>query len=287
MKRIRLYVRAIFGFSRMETNGFLILMPLMLLVLFSEPIYNSMSDPEPIANLDKTDSLMAWLSSHRQAPNRGYDSVEFHFFDPNEISREEFIRLGIDESTAERIVKYRSKGGRFRKKEDVARIYGMNVEWFQKATPWMTFSRTEKILTQLPRKQREIRLDINTADTLQLQDVYGIGPSLARRIVTFRDRLGGFVNMNQLREVYGLDSVVVERVKRQFRVQPNFSPRLINLHNATMEDLSSHPYISRRQASAIASYRSQHGLDSLTQLLQIKVLDEAWLSKLKPYVVIH
>jgi DNA uptake protein ComE-like DNA-binding protein len=127
------------------------------------------------------------------------------------------------------------------------------------------------------------REDINLADTIRLQDVYGIGPALARRIVTFRDRLGGFVSMEQLREVYGLDSVVVKRVMRQFEVKAGFEPRKINFREATIEDLILHPYISRRQAQAIIAYRSQHPLESLEQLRALPMLDEKWFSKMQPY----
>jgi len=272
----------------METNGFLILMPLTLIILFSRPIYNSFKEPESLAWIDRTDSLLAWMALHQAIPaSNKYDSISFHSFDPNLVSPEGLVALGLDERTAGRIENYRSKGGRFRRKEDVAKIYGLDSGWYRKASPWMVFPKAEKMLVQQPRNRRIVRLDINSADTLQLQDVYGIGPALARRITTFRDRLGGFLAMDQLREVYGLDSVVVERVKKQFEVKPNFIPRLINLRHANVDEFAQHPYVSRRQAYAIVAYRSQHnGIDSVEQLLQIKSLDGPWLTKIRPYLAL-
>lgn len=287
MKRLRLYVRAFFGFSRMETNGFLILMPLVLILLFSEPVYRTLVDPEPLTGLDRTDSLLAWMASQERVKSpASLDSIVFHSFDPNQITREGLVALGLNDRTAERMVSYRSKGGRFRRKVDVGKIYGMDSSWLKHAGDWMKFPKEEiGAARQQPRKKRLVLEDINTTDTLRLQDVYGIGPALARRIVTFRDRLGGFVFMEQLRDVYGLDSVVVERVKRQFEVKPGFEPRMLNLQKATYDEIIQHPYISRRQAQAIVAYRKQHdGLDSLEQLVEIKVLDGKWLSKVRPYL---
>ena len=92
--------------------------------------------------------------------------------------------------------------------------------------------------------------------------------------------------MDQLREVYGLDSTVVERVKRQFEVKMNFEPRRLNVNTVTLEELNRHPYISRRQAQAIFAYRAQHvPIDSLGQLAGIPLLDDTWRKKMKPYLV--
>jgi DNA uptake protein ComE-like DNA-binding protein len=126
--------------------------------------------------------------------------------------------------------------------------------------------------------------DINMADSLSLMDVYGIGPALARRILNFRTRLGGFVSMEQLKEVYGLDSVVVLRLKRQFRVLPGFEPEKIDLAFVTFDDLARHPYISWKQAQAIVSYRSQHGLSTPQDLRKLNALDSVWLARMLPYL---
>jgi competence protein ComEA len=285
MKRLRLYVRAFFGFSRMETNGFLILMPLVLVVLFSERVYNHVVDTVPLTGLDRTDSLLAWLEQQKEAARKSADTIVFHSFDPNAAPLEELIALGLPARTAERLIRYREKGGRFRRKEDVAGIYGMDSAWFGKAAAWMIFPKKEYTKQTYAAKQKVMpREDINTADTLRLQDVYGIGPILARRIVNFRERLGGFVSMHQLTEVFGLDSLVIIRVMRQFEVRPGYEPRKINLREATVEELSRHPYMSRRQAQAIVAYRSQHSLESLEQLKALPLLDDRWFSKMQPYV---
>lgn len=285
MKRMQLYVRALFGFSRMETNGFLVLIPLTLLLLFSEPLYHAFQPDTPITGIDRTDSLLAWLE-RQQAP-LSHDSIFFQHFDPNTLSREGYVKFGLQDRIADRIARYREKGGRFRRKEDVAKIFGMDSSWYARAKVWMRIPPVESpVKGRMVHTQRVTRSDINQADTTQLQDVYGIGPTLARRIVMFRDRLGGFVTMDQLREVYGLDSTVVDRVKRQFEVKMNFEPRRLNVNTVTLEELNRHPYVSRRQAQAIFAYRAQHApIDSLGQLAGIPLLDDAWRKKMRPYLV--
>jgi len=285
MKQLRQWVRAFFGFSRMETNAFLILIPLIFLLLFGSSLSRMLVGTEPLPDPDRTDSLMALLDLNAQLVAVEKDSIVFHPFDPNVISEEALIDLGLNQSVASCIASYRSKGGRFRTREDVLKIYRMDTTWYKKAKPWMQIeSPREHASPLVTSKKAIVREDINTADTLQLQDVYGIGPALSRRIVKFRDRLGGFHSLSQLNEVYGLDSLVVGRVARQFEVKAGYEPRKINLLAATLEELATHPYINRRQAQAIIAYRLQHGIDSLGQLRNLPQLDDPWFDKIAPYL---
>jgi len=296
MQRIRLLVRAFFGFSRGETNAFLILLPLMVAILFSEPVYRhwqSRSTQDYSKDQQYLDSLVASLTfvetdSINKSKNRQSLAIKFYSFDPNILPEDKFIQLGLSPFLASRIVRYREKGGTFRKKEDVSKIYGMDSVWFRNAMPWIT------IATELPRPQnskpteRKIvvpeNFDINLADSTQLMKVYGIGPALSKRIETFRDRLGGFISMEQLREVYGLDSVVVNAVKKRFFISENFEPRKINLNTLNPETIR-HPYLRRREANAITAYRRQHGnLTSTDQLKEIKILTPEWIEKIRPYI---
>lgn len=288
MKRLRLFIRAFFGFTRMETNAFLLLIPLIFMILFSEPAYHHFIEYRTPLDIDRTDSLLAWIEAQeRLAPVVKSDTLAMHRFDPNISSEKELVSLQLSRSLASRMVRYREKGGKFHKKEDVLRIYGMDTAWYRRAKPFMMITSTQqdKPKTASKSKREKSRDDINTADTTQLINVYGIGPVLAKRIITFRDRLGGFVAFEQLREVYGLDSAVIKRLEIQFEVRSGFSPRVLLLNEVTLEELMRHPYISRKQAQAILAYRSQHGkLDSLGQLRGVKLIDEKWLEKIRPYL---
>ena len=295
MNRLRLWTRAFFGFSRTETNAFIILLPLMLVLLLSEPLYRRLylSQIEYTHDDLQSESLISRLrwkvdSVPQKARNR--ETVHFHAFDPNAVTGRELINLSMPEYLASRLVKYREKGGVFRKKEDLLKIYGMDTAWFQKVKQWITITRHEPSPWKKTSKQTQTipMLDINTADSLQLIEIYGIGPVLAKRIRTFREKLGGFVSMEQLREVYGLDTTVVLVLKKRFNVATDFHPRRININTAPFDELTSHPYIKRREAQTIISYRLQHRtIDSVGQLLEIKLLDVRWVGRVRPYLTVQ
>ena len=158
----------------------------------------------------------------------------------------------------------------------------MDTVWFARARRWIRIAPQNQFAGQ--QKRITALEDINTADSLSLLDVYGIGPALARRIMLFRSRLGGYVAMSQLTEVYGLDSAVVFKMTRQFEVRSGFEPAKLDLNTVSFDQLASHPYVSRRQAQAIISYRSQHGLSSAQDLLKIKLLDSLWFVRIQPYL---
>ncbi|MDZ4714505.1 MAG: helix-hairpin-helix domain-containing protein [Cytophagales bacterium] len=294
MKRLRYFIHSFFGFSRTETNAFVVLIPLIILILFSEPLYIHLVVDRRIEKLDfdLTDSLLATLPVNhpRQRLNTVADSIHFFQFDPNTLPEAQWIVLGLPARLATRITRYRNKGGRFRKTEDLLAIYQMDTSWFLKARPWV------KIHTPSPshvaaagrKMQRPAVLDINTADSLQLLHVYGIGPTLSKRIRTFREKLGGFVFMSQLKEVYGLDSTVIGQLQKRFLVSPDFRPKTINVNTAGQQELASHPYITQKQAQAIVAYRFQHGpFGSFDQVLQIQLVDQTWLERISPYLSLY
>lgn len=295
MKRLRLLIRAFFGFSRTETNAFVILLPLILVLLFSEPLYRQfyLDRDSFIFDIDRTDSLLASMDRKYPDSLRASKPVSktahFYPFDPNMIQAHQYVSFGLPEKVASRIERYREKGGRFFKKEDLLRIYGMDTGWFLQAKKWITIP---PVLSQNKKPERKIQsrevLDINVADSTQLLAVYGIGPVLSKRILTFRDKLGGFISMDQLKEIYGLDTSVVLNMKKRFIVSAGFHPRTINLNTATLEELDSHPYISRKEAQAIITYRLPHqAFLSIDQLGEIKLLDQKWVDRVRPYFTIE
>jgi competence protein ComEA len=141
--------------------------------------------------------------------------------------------------------------------------------------------------TKTTRNDLFVKFDLNAADTAQLNKVYGIGPTLAVRIVKFRDGLGGFISTDQLKEIYGLDSLVVGRLCKDGFIATGFVPKKLNINSATEKELGSHPYIKKNIAKAIVSYRFQHGafpdVSDLGKLAQLKPLE---VEKIIPYVTI-
>jgi competence ComEA-like helix-hairpin-helix protein len=101
-------------------------------------------------------------------------------------------------------------------------------------------------------------IDLNTADTAQLTQLHGIGASFAKRIVSYRDRLGGLINKEQLKEVFGLDSEKYAGLQAQVKVDAG-QIRKIDVDKATFDSLSRFPYLTYKQMNAIIQFRGQHG----------------------------
>jgi competence protein ComEA len=308
-------LRDYFGFSRQEVRGFLVLVGLMLVLWFSPLIYDRFfaKDNADFIIQDRytADSLAAVLESV-QPEKRNFEKIDKYDqetqnperpfvltpFDPNTADSEQLQSLGIPRFIAERIVKYRSKGGQFRKKEDLKRIYDFPPKLYDKLEPYMslnTGNQNVKIDSKFPErptisenkpvytKPILVAFDINTADTTQLIKLKGIGSKLAARIVKFRDGLGGFINTNQYAEIFGLDSLALSELQKFAVVRSE--PQKININTATIEALDKHVYISAKQAQIIVRYREQHGnYNSATDLLKIKIFDEKFIDKIKPYL---
>ncbi|MDR4987399.1 MAG: helix-hairpin-helix domain-containing protein, partial [Bacteroidales bacterium] len=131
---------------------------------------------------------------------------------------------------------------------------------------------------------RNAPVDINKADTSDLQTIRGIGPAFSRRIVGYRELLGGFLFKEQLKEVYGLDSLRYEEIK-DFVVAGETEIRKININTADFSDLVRHPYIDRNIANAILNLRRQHGdFASANDLSMSYVINEEQLARMLPYI---
>jgi competence protein ComEA len=299
MHRIRIWIRGFFGFSRKETNAFLILLPLMIVILISEPVYRKWKFRNEGFNFfdqHYTDSVLASLTYTTKDSSVAMPSKkkEIHFkaFDPNTISEKDLTDLGMSPYVANRIVRYREKGGTFKKKEDLLRIYGMDSLWFMRASAWITLPEKRiqtKEWKQFEKKEtKTLIVDINLADSLQLVNVFGVGPALSKRIRNYRAKLGGYVSMEQLREVYGLDTLARIEINKKFFLSPEFAPSQLDLNHGTVEELVKHPYIKKREAQAIVNYRNQHGnFESVDGLLKVQIITQGWLEKVRPYVRVN
>ncbi len=299
MNRLRAWIRSFFAFSRSETNALLILLPLMVLLIFSEPAYRYwFTNQELTFSKDslRLDSLVAkWQWEKVDSVSESVDRPLFRF-NPNTASTDSLLQLGFSPSLARRIVNYRTKGGVFKIKSDLLKMYGADTLLYHKLYSFIDLP----LVAEKKRKEfskdsfltRPIvaitRLDLNVADTAQLITVYGIGSKFSMRIVEYRERLGGFVSMDQLNEVYRLDTTAIGRLKKKFFVSPGFVPRQIQLNSVTEKELAAHPYISYKLAASVVAYRFQHGyFTSIEDLVNLKLLTEKDFQRIKPYITIN
>ena len=121
---------------------------------------------------------------------------------------------------------------------------------------------------------------LNTADTTALKTIPGIGPYYARKIVQYGQRLGGYVNVDQLDEIEDFPSEA-----KSFLVVCDAHPQKLNLNKLSLNELKRHPYITFFMARAITDYRRLHGpLHSLSDLRLSRDFPQEVIERLEPYV---
>lgn len=237
------------------------------------------------------ENIDALTVDRRDNSNSDKARNQLFFFDPNTLSVEGWKKLGIREKTAITIQKYLSKGGHFYRAEDLKKIYGIHPSDYERLEPCV------KIETQtsegIGSHSKEMRLantakyqsiDVNSADTSAFISLPGIGSKLASRIVNFRDKLGGFYSIDQIRETYGLADSTFQKIK-PLLVVGNISIKKINVNTATKDEMKSHPYIRWNLANAIVEYRNQHGsFSSLEDLKSISAITDEVFNRIKFYL---
>lgn len=261
-----------------------------------QKIYSlSTEDYERLAPYVQIEGQKTFAKQENKTYSNDHPSAQVFQFNPNTASKDDFEKLGLTEKTAAIILKYREKGGIFQKPEDLKKIYGFKDQDLTRLLPYMVFEEPAEMKTVVAtakpikspdfpsRTYKPVVIDINQASTEEWQQLRGIGTAFAKRIVNFREKLGGFSNLEQVGETYGLPDSTFQIIKPQLQVSPVF--RQISINTASAEDLKVHPYIDARLAAAIVSYRNQHGaFTSAGDLAKLKVLPAPVLEKLKPYL---
>ncbi len=219
---------------------------------------------------------------------------ELFFFDPNTADSTDLLRLGLQPWQVRNIYKYRAKGGIYRKPDDFARLYGLTVKQYRALKPFIRISPDFLPASTLvkdtvyvrdtlryPQKIKPSeRIVLNAADTTILKKVPGIGSYYARSIVAYGERLGGYVNVNQLDEIGDFPS----EAKQYFIIQ-NPTTRRLNLNTASLAELRKHPYIGFHRAKAIVDYRRTKGnIASLDEMRLNRDFTPDVIERLRPYV---
>ena len=314
------WVKEYFSFTKKERNATLLLGLVALLFSLLPSMFPFLVKDEPELTADtvvqqqlaamavKTTEVQnesdaysdAALYQPKESRFEKYRREKFYgtlfYFDPNTATADEWKKLGVREKTIGTILKYRSKGGRFFKPEDLKRIYGLRPDEVERLLPFVTIEKKEKVAqivnsktveTGLKNERKEFAaavVDINGADTSEWKRLNGIGSGYAKRIVNFRNKLGGFVSVEQVAETYGLPDSVFQKIKSQLKSNTSII-RKLSINNSTTEELKAHPYIGYSVANAIVQYRKEHGnFNSVTDLQKIGAIDEKLYRKISPYL---
>lgn len=226
------------------------------------------------------------------------DTIEIRMqeFDPNTVDSSTLVHLGLKPWQAKNMMKYRAAGGQYRKAEDLKKLYGMTDSMYQALAPYIRIAREEKdslrvdsvhthtdALPKWPEKKDTI-LNLRTADTTELKMIRGIGSYRAKQIVRYREQLGGFVSVEQLLEVKGMEDLASDSILQHF-VLDSVAVQQINVNRAGVQRLAQHPYLRFEQAKALYELRRKKiRLHSIQDLEAIECIDAKTLEKIAPYL---
>ncbi len=300
---IQKFIKDYLSFGRKDRAGMIALLVLILAIYFLPLVFTPKAEPFPIRkgslmaramdSLDARETIKDSSSWTEPAPARAKPlPTTLFIFDPNLISGEEWMRLGLPPRTVKTILKYRSKGGRFYKPEDLERIWGLPPGFYERVKTYILITpipgKTTVAVPILAEKKKKILqpVSVNEADTTAFIDLPGIGSKLAARIISFREKLGGFYSVDQVGETYGLPDSSFQKI-RPYLANAG-TVRQLDLNAATAEELKDHPYFRWTLARAIVAYRNQHGpFKDLSELKNISVIDEASYQRIVHYLQIN
>ena len=310
------FIADYFNFSKKERTGILVLVFLIVFFIGLPFLYPFFIKPRPtnaaifkkeIASLSIQQTAQTKQFSNRnegenliQSSNRSVSNQptkgELFYFDPNTASSSDWKRLGLRETTIATIQHFLSKGGRFYKREDIGKIWGLHPDEVKRLIPYVQiqnlqatrFSEEKEFKKKLPGAAvySVSFIDINKADTAAFISLPGIGSKLSQRIINFRDKLGGFYAVEQIGETFGLADSTFQKIKPQLSIS-NIALTKININTADIEEMKKHPYLRYAISNAIVRYRLQHGnFLAVEDIKKIMTITADVFNKVAPYLTV-
>lgn len=211
------------------------------------------------------------------------ETAEVTEFDPNVLDADGFVELGFSQAQAKAIIRYRTSLRGFRTAEDFGRSYVVSPEMFEKLQPYIVIAPKT-----VARPEREL-VELNSADSTRLRSVSGIGEVLVVRIMEYRERLGGYVRMEQLAEIPGVTQENYERIRQQIfvdsckiqKIDINFAP-----HQSVVDALGNHPYITSRGLRKLLKTRQlKGGWRTIGDMEDENIVTPEQAARLAPYLI--
>jgi DNA uptake protein ComE-like DNA-binding protein len=285
-----------FQLTAAETKGSIVLLALILCLIgynvylqLQPPLSPETPDQELIAAFKKykeEHSLTEYENSFSIEPENAVVGEAFPF-DPNTIDSTTCLRLGLRSKTIHMLLNWRKKGKVFYKKEDLKPLYSLKEEEYDRLAPFITIaSVASKQNFSFPKEETlPATIDLNITDSSTLVRLNGIGPTLAHKIISRRDALGGFLKHEQLMEVYRFSDTVFKMMKEKLVIKMEQVHKL-SLNQSTFEQLKAHPYIGEKTAKNILLLREGLGkFEKVEQLRQVPLMNEEIYRKIAPYFV--
>jgi DNA uptake protein ComE-like DNA-binding protein len=303
-------IKEYFTFSKKERNAAIILSVVLVLFILLPYAYKAKSK-NTVIDTELQQQTEKFQSTNIPANSTNTENEQLHLievsenlpantnvklfaFNPNTIDAAGWKRLGLRDKTINTIINYRNKGGKFRKPEDLKKIWGMRPQEAERLIPFINITTAEPQTSfkktannNSTSVQNTITIiDINTATPEQMKSLPGMDYRMPYRILGYRDKLGGFYSVDQIKETYGITDSMFQSIKPYIKID-NKNIIQLNINTASDYELSNHPYIGKDIGKAIFIYRQQHGnYQTVSDLKKIIFLREEAFQKMLPYVTV-
>lgn len=274
-------------FSRREKRGSWLLLLIVLALFILPKFFKQQADPLHVSLTEEEIEVRAEFErkkKDKQAKSKfQYSEKKSNYqrplptesFDPDTMSIGSWQKLGLSERQSEVLISYRNRIGGFYHINQLYEAYVLDSTRVNEWQPFLVFNKKKPI---------EQKLEINSASREEFMEIKGIGEKLSERIITFRDKLGGFVSVDQISEVYGLPAETFEKIKPKLKVDVSKVTKL-NVNELDVKSLAQHPYISYNLAKLIVNYRDQHGpYEKSEDLLNSKGIEPQDVKKIEAYI---
>lgn len=296
------YIIKYFTLNRRERNGMIILISLIfILVLVKYYVvyyYNPVTEKTIVVQLD---TIAAELAKENQSSsnNNFYNSTvdsskkdSLFYFDPNKVTETQAIKLGFSAKAAHTFMNYRNKGGKFYKAEDLKKLYCMTDFLYTKLKPYIVIEQASKENSNqnnwktnykpFKKQEEKISIEINSADSLQWLKLKGIGPGYTHRILKYKSLLGGYTNIEQLKEVYYFTDSLFDQIKDKLTVNAALVQKL-KVNSVDFKTMVHHPYIKYEGTKCIFALKRSKKIKA-EDLINSSCFGREMLAKLMPYL---
>ena len=270
------FVGSQFYISKTQRNALLILAGMLLCLVF---IHNNLDgkslplDEEAMSRHQK--SIDSLAKSNTKAP-------VIYPFNPNYLTDYRAYVLGLDTESIDRLMAYRASGNWLNTIDQFQAIAGIADHLMATLRPYLIFPERKKFTAS--KKMGFKKMGINNSDVTDLRKVYGVGEKLSQRIINYRALLTGYSDMDQLYEVFGLDSSVVERIKMRFEIKALPKINKMVLDTVSYHDLVRLPYISAKDAQKIIRWRTANEGIAFDDLQNIEGFDSLKIARITIYL---